>query len=69
MWIQLKASDLGELVTTDKLDERIPVPHGENRISCFRLQIIDSGGQQGRSPFKEAADASAGNDSPRPAGP
>jgi hypothetical protein len=35
-------SDFGELVNIDKLDEAVPVPMSEYRISSLRLDVVDS---------------------------
>jgi hypothetical protein len=38
-------SDLGELVTIDKLDEATAVPYGDYRLSALKLEVPDPGGQ------------------------
>jgi len=38
-------SDLGELVTLDRLDEPSPVHFGEYRLSSLKLEVADSSGQ------------------------
>lgn len=38
-------SDLGELVTVEKLDEAVPVPHGQYRVSWLKFQL---GGEDGQ---------------------
>ena len=38
-------SDLGELVSIDRLDEPTAVPVGEYRISWLKLEMTDSSGQ------------------------
>jgi hypothetical protein len=38
-------SDLGELVSIDKLDEATTVPFGEYRVSSLKVETPDSGGQ------------------------
>ncbi len=38
-------SDLGELVAIDKLDEAIPVPFGQYRVSSLKVELPDSAGQ------------------------
>ena len=46
-------SDLGELVSIDKLDEPVAVPAGEYRISWLKLEMTDSSGQPWTYSFHE----------------
>lgn len=38
-------SDLGELVAVEKLDEPVPVPHGQYRVSWLKFQLTADDGQ------------------------
>ena len=47
-------SDLGELVSIDKLDEATPVPFGEYRLSSLKLDVPDATGQTWTYNFYQA---------------
>lgn len=49
-------SDLGELVAADKLNEPIPVPYGEYRVSSLKSQLTDSDGQKWNYSFSRRAE-------------
>jgi hypothetical protein len=48
-------SDLGELVVIDKLDQAVPVPTGQYRVSWVKLEMADPAGQPWTYSFRQDA--------------